>query len=85
MDIHENGRLTPRGRERMGNVVLDGQTPQAVSEAVGVCPRTVGKLVERYTKVKAWPACRTAARPDAKLLKGGGAPRLECYGEARNV
>jgi transposase InsO family protein len=48
MDIHENARLTPRGRERMVNMVLGGQTPKAVSEAVGVCPRTVRKWVERY-------------------------------------
>ena len=48
MDIHENARLTPRGRERMVNMVLSGQTPKAVSEAVGVCPRTVRKWVERY-------------------------------------
>jgi transposase InsO family protein len=33
----------------MINMVLSGQTPQAVSEAVGVCPRTVRKWVERYT------------------------------------
>ena len=48
MDIHENARLTPRGRERMVNMVLGGQTPKAVSAAVGVCPRTVKKWVERF-------------------------------------
>jgi transposase InsO family protein len=48
MDIHKNARLTPRGRERMVNMVLCGQTPKAVSEAVGVCPRTVRKWVERF-------------------------------------
>ena len=40
MDIHKNARLTPLGRERMVKMVLSGQTPKAVSEAVGVCPRT---------------------------------------------
>jgi transposase InsO family protein len=49
MDIHKNARLTPLGREHMVNMVLSGQTPKAVSEAVGVCPRTVRKWVERYT------------------------------------
>jgi hypothetical protein len=39
MDIHKNARLTPLGRERMVNMVLSGQTPKAVSEAVCVCPR----------------------------------------------
>jgi transposase InsO family protein len=48
MDIHENARLTPRGREHMVTMVLSGQTPKAVSEAVGVCPRTVRKWVDRY-------------------------------------
>src|ERR1043165_5793152 len=32
----------------MVNMVLGGQTPKAVSEAVGVCPRTVRKWVERF-------------------------------------
>ena len=49
MDIHKNARLTPLGREHMVNMALSGQTPKAVSEAVGVCPRTVRKWVERYT------------------------------------
>ena len=48
MDIHKNARLTPLGRERMVNMVLSGQTPKAVSEAVGVCPRTVRKWVRRF-------------------------------------
>jgi len=49
MDVHKNARLTPAGREAMvRRVVGGGQTPQAVSEAVGVCPRTVRKWVERF-------------------------------------
>ena len=48
MDMHQNARLTPHGRERMVNMVRGGQTPQAVSEAVGVCPGTVRKWVYRY-------------------------------------
>ena len=50
MDIHKNARLTPLGRERMVNMVLGGQTPQAVSEAAGVCLRTVRKWVGRFTE-----------------------------------
>jgi transposase len=45
---HQNARLTPRGREHMLNMVLGGQTPKAVSEAVGVCPRTVKKWADRF-------------------------------------
>jgi transposase InsO family protein len=49
MDVHKNARLTPAGREVMvRRVVEGGQTLKAVSEAVGVCPRTVRKWVERY-------------------------------------
>lgn len=49
MDVHKNARLTPAGREAMvRRVVEGGQTPQAVSEAVGVCPRTVRKWVRRF-------------------------------------
>jgi transposase InsO family protein len=49
MDVHKNARLTPVGREAMvRRVVEGGQTPQAVSEAVGVCPRTVRKWVKRF-------------------------------------
>jgi transposase InsO family protein len=48
MDIHKNARLTPLGRARLVSMVVSGQTPKAVSAAVGVCPRTVKKWVERY-------------------------------------
>lgn len=48
MNIHKNARLTAHGRERMVAQVASGRTPQAVSEAVGVCPRTVRKWVKRY-------------------------------------
>ncbi len=50
MDIHKNARLTPLGLERLVKMVLGGQTPKAVSEAVGVCPRTARKWVERYER-----------------------------------
>ena len=48
MNVHKNARLTPRGRERIVELVASGQTPQAVSEAAGVCPRTVRKWIGRY-------------------------------------
>ena len=50
MNMHKNARVTPLGRERMVRQVENGQTPEAVSEAVGVCPRTVRKWVERYRR-----------------------------------
>src|SRR6266550_751694 len=49
MDVHKNARLTPAGREAMvRRVVEGGQTPKALSAAVGVCPRTVRKWVGRF-------------------------------------
>jgi transposase len=50
MDIHKNARLTPHGRERLAKMILGGQTPQAASEAGGVCPRTARKWVDRFNQ-----------------------------------
>ena len=50
MDIHENARLTPRGRERIVKLVRSGQTPKAAAHAVGVCPRTIRKWTNRYLR-----------------------------------
>ena len=50
MNVHENARLTPRGRERIVRQVESGLTPEAVAEAAGVCPRTVRKWVDRYRR-----------------------------------
>src|SRR5436190_17703687 len=48
MNMHKNARLTPRGRERIVRQVASGQTPAAVAEAAGICPRTVRKWLDRY-------------------------------------
>ena len=48
MDIHKNARLTAHGRERLAKMILSGQTPQAASEAAGVCPRTGRKWRDRF-------------------------------------
>jgi transposase InsO family protein len=49
MNIHQNARLTAHGRERIVRLVVEhGQTSEAVSEAAGVCPRTVRKWVARW-------------------------------------
>ena len=50
MNMHKNARLTPHGRERIVRQVQSGQTPEAVAEAAGVCPRTVRKWVDRYRR-----------------------------------
>jgi len=49
MDVHQNARLTPAGREVMvRRAVEGGQTPEALSAAVGVCPGTVRKWIGRF-------------------------------------
>ena len=55
MDVHKNARLTPAGREIMvRRVVEGGQTPKALSAAVGVCPRTVQKWVKQGRLENEW-------------------------------
>ena len=48
MNIHQNARLTPLGRERMVQMVLRGVAPEAAARAAGVSPRTVRKWVARF-------------------------------------
>ena len=48
MNIHKNARTTPRGREWIVGQAASGQTPQALADAVGVCPRTVRKWIKRH-------------------------------------
>lgn len=50
MNIHKNARLTRHGRERIVRLAESGQTPKAIATAVGVCPRTVYKWLERYAQ-----------------------------------
>jgi transposase len=50
MNVHKNARLTPRGREWIVELATSGQTPKAIAQAVGVCPRTVRKWVKRYER-----------------------------------
>jgi transposase InsO family protein len=50
MNVHKNARLTQHGRERIVRQIEGGQTPKAVGEAAGVCPRTVRKWLERYRR-----------------------------------
>ncbi len=48
MNIHQNARLTPSGRERLVRLAQSGLSPKAVAETMGVCPKTVGKWVARF-------------------------------------
>jgi transposase InsO family protein len=48
MNVHENARLTPLGRERLVRLVMSGQTPESAARLAGVCPRTARKWVSRF-------------------------------------
>ena len=48
MNVHNNARLTPIGRERIVMQLASGLTPQAAARAAGVCPRTIRKWAARY-------------------------------------
>jgi transposase InsO family protein len=48
MNVHKNARTTPRGREWIVSQAASGKTPKALGDAVGVCPRTVRKWVNRH-------------------------------------
>src|SRR6185503_2120091 len=68
MNVHKNARLTPHGRERIVRLVESGQTPEAVSQAAGVCPRTVRKWVERYRR-EGLPGLRDRSSRPHRLRK----------------
>lgn len=48
MNIHQNARLTPRGREHLVGLMKSGLTAKAAAQAVGVSPRTARNWLERY-------------------------------------
>ena len=49
MDVHDNARLTPRGREAMARCVVDDGVPQAeAARRFNTSARTVGKWVRRF-------------------------------------
>jgi transposase len=51
MDTHKNARLTPKGREEMVGVVVDGGlTKAAAARRFNTTPKTVGKWVSRFRK-----------------------------------
>jgi transposase len=49
MDIHDNARLTPRGREAMVRAVVDqGCTQAEAARRFNTSAKTVGKWVRRF-------------------------------------
>jgi transposase InsO family protein len=63
MNIHENARLTPLGRERLVRSVLGGISAKAAGAAAGVCERTVRKWVARFKAEGAAGLVDRSSRP----------------------
>ena len=67
MNIHKNAKLTPLGRERMVQMMLDGHTSTKAAALAGVSPVTVSRVLKRagLSRLKdlepAEPARRSAA------------------------
>jgi transposase InsO family protein len=76
MNVHKNARLTPRGREWIVTLSARGQTPQAISRAVGVCPRTVRKWIKRY-EVEGPAGLRDRSSRPARLHRPTPQPTVE--------
>lgn len=63
MNIHENARLTPKGREYLVGLITSGLTLKAASRTVGVSPRTAGKWVRRYREKGLAGLAERSSRP----------------------
>jgi len=63
MNIHKNARLTRHGRERIVSLARSGQTPIAIANTLGVCPRTVRKWLKRYQDEGAGGLLDRSSRP----------------------
>jgi transposase len=50
MDVHNNARLTPKGREQMLRAVIcDGLSKAAAARRFNTTPKTVAKWVDRFS------------------------------------
>src|SRR5216683_836143 len=63
MNLHQNARLTPHGRAWIVRLARSGRTPKAIATALGVCPRTVRKWINRFEKEGAAGLLDRSSRP----------------------
>src|SRR5882762_928533 len=68
MNLHQNARLTPHGRGWIVRLARSGRTPKAIAAAVGVCPRTVRKWINRFEKEGAAGLLDRSSRPHRLYL-----------------
>ena len=48
MTMHQNARLTPKGREKLVGRLGRGEHPSDIASAMGVCVRTLYKWAKRF-------------------------------------
>ena len=82
MNLHQNARLTPHGREWIVRQAESGQTPKAIATAVGVCPRTVRKWLKRYREEGSDGLLDRSSRPH-RLYRPLAKPIVDCIAELR--
>ena len=82
MNIHKNARLTRHGRERIVTLARSGQTPNAIANTVGVCPRTVRKWLTRYREEGASGLLDRSSRPH-RLRRPTAAAGIERIAQLR--
>ena len=84
MNLHQNARLTPHGRERIVRLAQGGQTPQAIATAAGVCPRTVRKWLKRYREEGPAGLLDRSSRPH-RLYRPLAEPIVDRIAELRRL
>jgi transposase InsO family protein len=82
MNIHKNARLTRHGRARIVDLARGGQTPNAIANLLGVCPRTVRKWLKRYHDEGAAGLLDRSSRPH-RLYRPTPAASVERIAELR--
>ena len=82
MNIHNNARLTPKGREYLVGLVRNGLSQKAASRAVGVSPRTAAKWVRRFKEEGVAGLADRSSRP-VKLRQPTPHDVVECIIELR--
>jgi transposase InsO family protein len=87
MNVHENARLTPRGRDACVQRVLAGEAVEAVAQAFSVSARTVRKWVARFRAEGAAGLKDRSSRPhrSARATPANIAARIEALRRTRRT
>lgn len=87
MNVHENARLTPRGRDVCVQRVLAGESVDAVAQAFSVSVRTIRKWMARYRTEGAAGLRDRSSRPhrSPRATSSEIAERIEALRRARRT